>query len=671
MIQKLLIANRGEIACRIMRTCQKRGIRTVAVFSDADRGALHVEMADEAVRLGPADAASSYLNVDAILDAARRTGADGIHPGYGFLSERIALAEGCARDGIVWVGPSPRAIEMMGSKIESKRIAETAGVPCVPGYHGADQDDDALEEAAKKIGFPVLIKASAGGGGRGMRRVEDPKELRGALALARAEAAAGFGDPSLLIERLIKRPRHIEVQLAGDKHGNLVHLFERECSIQRNYQKVIEEAPAPNLAPEIRNSLYDAALKLGHAIGYDSLGTVEFILDADGDGPWFLEMNTRLQVEHPVTELITGFDLVEWQIRIADGETLPVAQTAITASGAAIEARLNAEDPAHDYRPSFGTVSRFETPERDGVRVDSGIRAGSQVTPHYDSMLAKIIGYGLDRDTAAARLSDALCDVAIFGIETNQPFLRDLVDSTQFRAGALTTRFIAEVFPDGWTGDPIDGPPTMAVAAAAWADAREREADALGPWSALGGFRVTEPAGRPAHIVLLVEASGTSTEIELTGNAGRYRIEWAEGAVELAVGHDDAGLTITTDGMVRHYNIGIRDDQISLARGGRYARHSVKPAIERAGARAETEATAGGARVTATLPGLVSAIPVMLGQEVALGDTVVVIEAMKLMHALPALTSGRVNAIFCQPGETVAAGAVLVEIEAGDAAAAS
>ncbi|HTJ63730.1 MAG TPA: biotin carboxylase N-terminal domain-containing protein, partial [Alphaproteobacteria bacterium] len=350
-IRKLLVANRGEIACRIMRTAKRMGIATVAVYSDADKDALHVATADEAVRIGQAEAAGSYLNVDAILDAVKQTGADAIHPGYGFLSERVTLAEYCAANGIAWVGPSAAAIAAMGSKIESKRIAETAGVPCVPGYHGNAQDDDTLLAAAKSIGFPVLIKASAGGGGRGMRAVQSEAELIPALALARAEAQAGFGDPSLLIEKLIVRPRHIEVQLAGDKHGNLVHLFERECSIQRNYQKVIEEAPAPNLSDSVRTALFDAAVKLGKAIGYDSLGTVEFILDADAagtsaGGPWFLEMNTRLQVEHPVTEFITGLDLVEWQIRAADGERLPLAQTDIVANGSAIEARVTAEDPA-------------------------------------------------------------------------------------------------------------------------------------------------------------------------------------------------------------------------------------------------------------------------------------------------------------------------------------
>jgi acetyl/propionyl-CoA carboxylase alpha subunit len=333
MFKRILIANRGEIACRVIKTARRMGIATVAVYSDADRDALHVATADEAVHIGPAEAAQSYLNVDAILDAARQTGADAIHPGYGFLSERVALAEGCKAAGIVWVGPNPEAITRMGSKIESKRIAEAAHVPCVPGYHGAAQDDDSLAKAAAKIGYPVLIKASAGGGGRGMRAVMKPEDLSAALALARAEAQAGFGDPSLLIEKLIQRPRHLEVQLAGDKHGNLIHLYERECSIQRNYQKLIEEAPAPNLRPEIRSRLLEAALNLGNAIGYDSLGTVEFILDADGGGPWFLEMNTRLQVEHPVTELVTGLDLVELQIRVAAGEHLPLTQEQIHLKG--------------------------------------------------------------------------------------------------------------------------------------------------------------------------------------------------------------------------------------------------------------------------------------------------------------------------------------------------
>jgi acetyl/propionyl-CoA carboxylase alpha subunit len=393
-----------------MATCQRMGIRTVAVYSDADANALHVRTADEAVHIGPAEAANSYLKPEAIIAAAKATGADAIHPGYGFLSERVVLVQMCEQNGIVWVGPNANAIERMGSKIESKRIAEAAKVEGVPGYHGDAQDDDALVKAAEKVGYPVLIKASAGGGGRGMRRVESAKDLISALQLARKEAQAGFGDPKLLIEKMILRPRHLEVQLAGDKHGNLIHLFERECSVQRNYQKVVEEAPAPRLTEKTRKALHDAAIKLGKTIGYDSLGTVEFILEEGEEQPYFLEMNTRLQVEHPVTELVTGLDLVELQIRVAAGEKLPLAQDQVRVTGSAIEVRLNAEDPANGYRPNVGTVVALHLPKGEGVRIDTGIAAGSTITPHYDSMLAKVIAFGPDRPVAAQRLSAALAD---------------------------------------------------------------------------------------------------------------------------------------------------------------------------------------------------------------------------------------------------------------------
>ena len=666
MIEKLLIANRGEIACRIIRTCRKLGIRTVAVFSDADASALHVAMADEAVRIGPPEAAASYLNVDAILDAARRTGANAVHPGYGFLSERVALAQGCIDNGIVWVGPSPRAIEAMGSKIESKRLAEQAGVASVPGYHGDAQDDAALEKAAREIGFPVLIKASAGGGGRGMRRVQVVEELASALALARAEAQAGFGDPKLLIEKLIERPRHLEVQLAGDKHGNLIHLFERECSIQRNYQKVIEEAPAPNLDPKIREALFDAALKLGRAIGYDSLGTVEFILDADSnDGPWFLEMNTRLQVEHPVTEEVTGIDLVALQIGIAQGDPLPLGQSDVALSGAAIEARLNAEDPAHGYSPSFGTIGDFGAPAGDGVRVDTGIRASSAVTPYYDSMLAKVIGYGPDRETAARRLSAALAELRILGIKTNQAFLRDLVETSQFRDGKLSTRFIPELYPDGWTEKPDNDLPAFAAVALAWAEAASHGTGnaAPAPWTSLGSFRVLSPAGRQTRISLKIEGDDGATDLWLSSSNGIYELGWAGSERSVRAALKEGELSVEDAGLVRQYGLAFDGDWISIAHAGRSNKFRVRPAIEWAGQRTADSGDASGTRVVAHLPGLVSAIHVAPDQKVAKGETVVVIEAMKLMHGLSAPASGRVAGVFCRQGETVTAGTVLIEIE--------
>jgi 3-methylcrotonyl-CoA carboxylase alpha subunit len=663
-IRKLLVANRGEIACRIMRTCRKMGIRTVAVYSDADRDALHVATADEAVRIGPAEASGSYLNVDAILEAARQTGANAIHPGYGFLSERVALAERCAELGIVWVGPNPDAITRMGSKIESKRIAEAAGVPCVPGYHGSAQDDASLETAARGIGFPVLIKASAGGGGRGMRAVEKAEDLAGALALARAEAQAGFGDPSLLIEKLIQRPRHIEVQLAGDKHGNLVHLFERECSIQRNYQKLIEEAPAPNLAQPIRDALFDAATKLGRAIGYDSLGTVEFILDADGGGPWFLEMNTRLQVEHPVTEFVTGLDLVELQIRVADGEILPITQDDVSVTGSAIEARINAEDPAAGYRPALGEIRLFKPPAQDSVRVDTGVRSGSVVTPYYDSLLAKIIAYGPDRGVATARLSASLGEFAILGITSSQAFLREIVDHPTFRSGNLTTRFIGETFPDGWTGT-ADDDTDLAAAAALWALSREanRAAPNLGPWATLGGFRLYSTTGPAGWVALSIATPSKTAEADITGRNGRYRLrhDGGETSLEITVAGDRA--TLSVDGVIREYSFIAQAGTISLGRDGRAGDFRVMSRIETAGAKSAAEA-GGAGRIAAPMPGLISQLNVAVGQSVTVGDTVIVLEAMKLMYSLPAQISGKVTEIFCGAGDTVPTGAPLVEIEA-------
>jgi 3-methylcrotonyl-CoA carboxylase alpha subunit len=662
MIRKLLIANRGEIACRVMRTAKRLGIRTVAVYSDADDGALHVAMADEAVRIGPAEAAQSYLSVDAVIAAAGKTGADAIHPGYGFLSERAALPEACVASGIVWVGPSADAIRRMGSKIESKRIAEQADVASVPGYHGQAQDDATLIAAAERIGFPLLIKASAGGGGRGMRRVHAAAELPEALAAARAEAQAGFGDPSLLLEKLILRPRHLEVQLAGDKHGNLVHLFERECSIQRNYQKVVEEAPAPNLKPETRAALFAAAVKLGAAIGYDSLGTVEFILDADtGAGPWFLEMNTRLQVEHPVTEAITGLDLVEWQIRIAEGEPLPLKQGDITATGSAIEVRLNAEDPARGYRPCTGKVALFWPQSDKGVRVDTGIRPGSVVTPYYDSLLAKIIAPGADRATAVKRLSAALGGMTLLGIGTSQGFLRDIVDHPRFRAGDLSTSFIPEAFPDGWRAPP-DSAPFEIAAAILWAGNRPKPAGP-GPWASLGGFRIFGQDAGLGWLTLEIERDGDVRRVELSGGGCRFRLR-RDGVTATAEAEIDAAiLTLSVDGVRKTFVWADDAEHIWIGHDGKACEFRVRPWIETAGANAGGASAGSGNRVTASMPGQISAIRVEVGQIVTAGEIVAVLEAMKLLYSLPAPIGGKIAGVFAAVGDTVAAGAVLIEIE--------
>ncbi len=433
-IRSVLIANRGEIALRVMRTCARLGLRTIAVYSDADAQAVHVRCADEAIRIGPAPARASYLDIDAIIAAAKQAGADAIHPGYGFLSENAAFVRRCEAAGLIFVGPSADAVERMGSKIEAKRIAEAAGVPTVPGYHGDAQDEATLARAAAKIGFPVLIKASAGGGGRGMRRVDRIGDFADALEAAKAEAEAAFGDSSVLLEKFILNPRHLEVQLAGDRTGSLVHLFERDCSVQRNNQKVLEEAPAPNLPDGVRARLYEAALKLGRAIGYDSAGTVEFIMDANSAHPYFLEMNTRLQVEHPVTELITGIDLVEWQLLAAAGEKLPLTQDQIRAHGHAIEARITAERADLGFQPVTGELVVVEPPR--GLRFDSGVEAGSRISLYYDSLIAKLIAHGADRDAALSRLAAGLSDLIAAGPSDDAGLSARRGSSSAFHEGA-------------------------------------------------------------------------------------------------------------------------------------------------------------------------------------------------------------------------------------------
>src|SRR6266702_728471 len=445
MFSKILIANRGEIACRIIRTARRMGIATVAVYSEADAAALHVALADEARLIGPPPARESYLDIAAVIAAARDSGAAAVHPGYGFLSENAEFAEACAKAGLVFIGPSPEVIRAMGSKAAAKALMEAHGVPVVPGYHGAEQHEGRLVAEAGRIGFPVMIKASAGGGGRGMRIVAGVGEFAAALDGARREAVGAFGDDRMLIERYLAAPRHIEVQVFGDAHGNAVHLFERDCSIQRRHQKIIEEAPAPGLDPAQRAAIGNAALKAARAVGYVGAGTVEFIVPTDkkaGDAFYFMEMNTRIQVEHPVTEAVTGVDLVEWQLRIAAGEELPLRQEELALNGHAIEARLYAENPARDFLPSTGTLHALHLPEGEGVRVESGVRAGDSVSPFYDPMIAKLIAWGEDRETARARLRRALGDTALVGVATNLGFLTRVAADPDFAAGRVDTRFI-------------------------------------------------------------------------------------------------------------------------------------------------------------------------------------------------------------------------------------
>jgi 3-methylcrotonyl-CoA carboxylase alpha subunit len=658
VFRTVLIANRGEIACRVIETCRRMGLRSVAVYSEADRGALHTQLADAALPIGPAEAARSYLDVEAIVAAAERAGADAVHPGYGFLSERAVLPRRLAEAGIGWIGPHIGAIERMGSKRAAKAVARAAGVACVPGYDGAEQSDACLAEAAARIGYPILVKASAGGGGRGMRRVETPAALAAALAEARAEAEAAFGSAALLLEKLVARPRHLEVQLAGDKHGNLVHLFERECSVQRHYQKVLEEAPAPCLSDGVRARLYDAALRLGRAMAYDSLGTAEFILDEASEEPWFLEMNTRLQVEHPVTELVTGIDLVEWQIRAAAGEVLDRPQSTITLRGHAIEARLCAEDPALDYRPATGTILRFEPPEGENLRVDTGIASGAVVTPYYDSLLAKVIAHGADRAEALRRCGVALDRLVLLGVVTNQALLRDVLGHPAFEAGRLTTRFLAEAFPDGWQPGAAEAADAAEYAALAlWLAAGRAAATGPGAWGRIGPFRILTPAGHPGRAYATLTGAAGAREVTLTGTAERFA---ADGKTVTA-SFGEGRISIRHEERAHSFAWAQQGHDIWLQAGSRA--RLVRITAADAVADTATE-TAGSLSVLAPMPGLVAAVAVAAGQVVEKGEICVVMEAMKVVLRLPAPVSGRVARLLCGVGETVGGGAVLVELEA-------
>lgn len=648
MFESVLIANRGEIACRIIRTCRRLGMRTIAVYSAADAGALHVTMADESHPIGPAEAARSYLRPEAIIEAALAHRASAIHPGYGFLSERVELAELCAANGVVWVGPSPRCIAAIGSKIEAKRLAASHGVPSVPGYHGEDQSPARLLAEAGAVGFPLLIKASAGGGGRGMRRVDAADRFGEDLATAKAEAMAAFGDDRVLLERLITRPRHLEVQLAGDKHGQVIHLFERDCSIQRTYQKLVEEAPAPHLPEAVRHKLLDAAVSLGRAIGYDSLGTAEFILEAGGSEPYFLEMNTRLQVEHPVTEAITGLDLVELQLRIAAGERLPLAQEDVVARGAAVELRINAEDPAAGFRPQLGRIARYAAPTGPGLRVDSGVGKGSEVTPYYDSLLLKLIAHAPTREAAVERLDAGLRQLVVLGVGTNQGFLRDVVRHPAFD-GVLTTQFIADAFPDGWAA-PASSPGLLGAAAivAARYAAAAVESVAPGPWATLTGFRVGARAGLPGVCrIQVTPPEGEAAVIDVV--AGPDGLHARQHGVALPI----SGASVASF---------LADGMVYLVEDGAPSALAAVPLVEALGqSKASTAESA--TTVLAAMPGVIAQVLVEVGHVVQPGDVVIVLEAMKLMMPLAAKAAGRVRAVHGAVGQIVTSGAVLVEID--------
>ncbi len=661
MFRKILIANRGEIACRIIRTCRKLGVATVAVHSDADRDALFVDMADEAVSLGGQTASQSYLKADRIIAAALSTGAEAIHPGYGFLSENPDFAEAVTKAGLRFIGPPASAIRAMGLKDAAKAAMEKAGVPVVPGYHGAANDAATLLSEATRIGFPVLIKARAGGGGKGMRRVERPEDFTAALDGARHEAQASFGDPACLIEKYVTHPRHIEIQVFADDHGEVVHLFERDCSAQRRHQKVIEEAPAPGMPEEMRAAMGEAAVKAARAIGYSGAGTVEFIADASEglrmDRFWFMEMNTRLQVEHPVTEAITGVDLVEWQLRVASGEPLPKRQQALAIHGWAMEARLYAENPATGFLPSTGRIRHLRLPEME-ARVESGIRAGDLVTPFYDPMIAKIIVHGESREAALDRLVAALNRTEVSGVETNSRFLARLARQADFAAGNPDTGLIARAL-DDLLAEGTPTPETKALAALLLTDL-DRLPDDPDPWASLKGFRAL---GEAEEIVVLAGAERPETVYlsRQDRHCWRARIGAAECRLRLtrsgenrfrleAQGHDRQG-SWHRDGEKAVIRIG-EDEHV-------FRLHDPTPA---------NRSAAGGNQVTAPMPGLVKRLQASVGQQVRAGDPLLVMEAMKMELTLSAPRDGTVAAVNCSEGAQVAEGTLLVALEAQDEA---
>jgi len=659
MFDRLLIANRGEIACRVARTARRMGIRTVAVYSDADVGALHVAACDEAHRLGPAPPRESYLRGDRIIQIARSAGAQAIHPGYGFLSENEAFAAAVAAAGLVFVGPPPAAIRAMGSKSESKSIMAKAGVRLVPGYHGADQDDALLAREADGVGYPVLIKASAGGGGKGMRIVERRADFAAALASARREAKASFGDDKMLLEKYLDEPRHIEMQVFADTHGHCVHLFERDCSVQRNNQKLLEEAPAPNLPESVRGKLFEAALKLGRTIGYDSAGTVEFIMDRDSAAPYFLEMNTRLQVEHPVTELITGIDLVEWQLLAAAGETLPLTQEQIRTRGHAIEARITAERADLGFQPVTGKLADVSAPH--GIRFDNGVETGSEVSLYYDSMLAKLISHGSDRAAALMRLTNGLTELTLLGVPTIQPFLRDASRHQLFAEGKATTRFIEVAFPGGWKPNPEELRTLRAAACVVWAglDNAEPSAQWINPWHRRSAVRVTS-AVRPAIASLNLTDEYGHVDVEVL--VGREGI-----TVELEGASINLGRPVVEDGAIKlaspsgHPFLARRDGPIvSITREGLSLSATICLRIEMPREHGHHEKS--GNVIEAPLHGVVSQLHVALGDTVEKGAAVLQMEAMKLIHTLRAQVTGRIGQICCSVGDTVPAGAILIEI---------
>jgi 3-methylcrotonyl-CoA carboxylase alpha subunit len=668
MFKKILIANRGEIAIRIMATCREMGIRTVAIYSEADRRAHHVREADEAYYVGPAPSAHSYLRIDTIIDIARQSGAEAIHPGYGFLAENADFAEACSQAGIVFIGPPASAMRQMGSKIAAKQLAQSVGAPTVPGYNGEQQDTDTLFAEAQHIGFPLLIKAAAGGGGKGMRTVSNAYEFIEQLAGAKREAGAAFGDETVFLERLLQRPRHIEIQVLADQYGNIIHLGERECSIQRRHQKILEESPSFALTPALREQMGAAAVRIARAASYVNAGTLEFMLDADNQF-YFLEMNTRLQVEHPVTELVTGLDLVRQQLFIAAGEPLHLTQQQIGQRGHAIEVRIYAEDPAQNFLPSTGTITRFVKPEGPGIRLDNGINNGDEITQYYDPMIAKLIVYGEERDAAIARLQAALEQCAIFGVTTNMPLLHAISKHPDFQHGHTHTGFLEEHATLLKTAaQPTQLPPEVLYAAAIHdtqqitensrrVTAANNPWQALGPWRMIGGARrITYHWQEQDYVISLLPASQHPDcwDIQInndppvhivctTAEQSMLLLKQQASQTRLYVQQQRVETLVALAGQVYHLQKQQPPDVTTAAHGG-------------------TQASAQ-KTLTAPMAGTIVKVLAHDGDIVQANQVLVILSAMKMEHAIRALHDGKVQHIYYQEGSVVSGGTIIAEME--------
>lgn len=661
MFSKILIANRGEIACRVIKSARKMGIKSVAVYSDADQDALHVQMADEAVHIGPAPASESYLVIDKILDAIKQTGADAVHPGYGFLSENVKFADALKKAKVAFIGPNPVAIASMGDKIESKKLAAEAGVSTVPGYMGVIKDADEAVKISGEIGYPVMLKASAGGGGKGMRIAYNDDEAHEGFTSAQNEAKSSFADDRVFVEKFIEDPRHIEIQVLGDKHGNVIHLGERECSIQRRHQKVIEEAPSPFVNADMRRAMGEQAVALAQVVDYDSAGTVEMIVDPKG-GFYFLEMNTRLQVEHPVTELVTGVDLVEQMIRSAAGEPLGLSQEDIRQDGWAVESRIYAEDPLRNFLPSIGRIKHYRPPaEGDGVRIDTGVSEGSEISMFYDPMVAKLCTFGLDREDAVAKMRLALDDYSIRGIGHNIEFLSAVMAHPRFQEGRLSTNFIAEEYPDGFTGGNLSEEARDALIAVALVAERRNQAREWG----ISGQAANRQAPETSQWVVSIDGEAHGARIEpstrgydifLDGRFVNLQSDWQPGSPKFRGLVNGLPLSVRLERLREGYRLSHDGASVTvIARTPRLAEYAaIMP---------EKVAPDTSKLLLCPMPGLVVSIDVVEGEEVQDGQVLAVVEAMKMENVLRAERQATVSKIHAGPGDSLAVDQVIMEFE--------